>query len=113
MLVKTQGRHHYAWNALITCGQRTGGGCGAVLAVERRDLFTEEVAVDEGLKAEKVFCLCQSCGSCVEVGAASEFGKLPDKRSWAAENPHDLEQAREASRQRDKALGINPGLWTY
>lgn len=113
MLVKVQGKHHYSWSAVITCGQRTGRGCGAVLAVERDDLFTEEVAVDEGQKAEKVFCLCLSCGSCVEVGEVKEFGTLPNKRSWGQSHPKHVEQAREASRQHDADLGITRGLWTY
>ena len=113
MHVKVQGKHHYAWSAVVTCGQRTGGGCGAVLAIERKDIFTDTVTVDDGLRAEKVCCLCLSCGSQVEVDDAVDFGKLPDRRAWAEEHPKHVEQAHEASRQRDKDLGIARGLWTY
>ncbi|WKZ28939.1 MAG: hypothetical protein QY323_05445 [Patescibacteria group bacterium] len=113
MHVKVQGKHHYAWSTVVTCGQRTGGGCGAVLAIERDDLFTDMVTVDDGQQAEKVCCLCLSCGSQVEVDAASGFGKLPGKRSWAMHHPRHVEQAHTASRQRDEALGIQRGLWMY
>lgn len=52
------------WSTEIWCkGSDQGRGCGALLLVEKEDLFTQQVFIEElGDEYDKIFIECPECG---------------------------------------------------
>ena len=77
------GRDDPKWSKEFECRGKDGMGrsvgCGALLRVTKRDLFTENVH-DIGGPRDEVRFKCRCCGTTVTIN--EPFVELPTKENW-------------------------------
>jgi len=82
MKVIEKGREQTGWSTEARCtgvGNR-GGGCGALLLVERYDLFQTESSCRDETTYYTTF-RCPECGVLTDLPDAPRF-RLPSKQAW-------------------------------
>lgn len=87
MTVITPGRNEPGWKTRVTCvGGEWEKGCGAVLEIEKSDLFVVRSHDICGPRAEPTF-RCPCCK--VSTGVKGEFSDLPSREAFFAAQPKE------------------------
>lgn len=92
MKVVKEGRQQVGWAKEFTCtghGNR-GGGCGAVLLVEFRDLFKTGRGYCDGSSDTYITFRCEQCGVLTDIEPKDyppDLDKIPGKPNWSEREP--------------------------